>query len=203
MVAMIVQRGLERSGIPVIESTQSPSRPTCISSLRGGNCPAPMRGRAIFTMLAAVTLVAAPLASHATARRARTPSAVADPGDAGGPLDLSFAGLTQRGTRLVLTAGTRGAWAPEQLNPYPSEPAASFLCLRISRPAGSSQLCVGPPGPDRRTYLAFSILGPDGKPVSGSTKAIRARISRFDQSTIRAAFRPRAAGFNPSTGFDW
>jgi peptidoglycan/xylan/chitin deacetylase (PgdA/CDA1 family) len=159
----------------------------------------------IFSMLAAAALVAVPLSSSATARRSRSPAAVPDAADASGPLDLSFAGLTPRLGKLVLTAGTRGTWAPEELQPFPdpTDRSARSLCLRVSQTSGESQLCVGPPGPHNSTALGFSALDADGRPVAGSQRAVPAKVTKLDAGTVRAAFKPRAAGVNPTSGFDW
>jgi peptidoglycan-N-acetylglucosamine deacetylase len=164
-----------------------------------------MRERMIFSMVAALALVAAPLSGIATARRSRSPGVTTDAADASGPLDLSFAGLTARTGKLVLTAGTRGSWAPEQLQPFPSptDSAARFLCMHVSQTSGQSQLCVGPPGPHNATALGFSSLGADGQPIAGTQRAVPAKVTKLDAGTVRAAFKPRAAGLGAVGGFDW
>ena len=129
---------------------------------------------------AALALAAVP----ATAAAATSPTDRAH--DAGGPLDLLAASLSQEGPALHLKLHTRGTWGPRQL--VPSQQRS--LCVELFRSRGAaprSRLCVVGRSGSTRAELRFERLSPGGAVLAQRTLT---DVHRPDMRTVQATFTP-------------
>jgi peptidoglycan/xylan/chitin deacetylase (PgdA/CDA1 family) len=129
---------------------------------------------------AALALAAVP----ATASAATSPTDRAH--DAGGPLDLLAASLSQEGPDLHLQLRTRGTWGPRQL--VPSQQRS--LCVELFRSRGAaprSRLCVVGRSGSTRAELRFERLSPGGAVLAQRTLT---DVHRPDMRTVQATFTP-------------
>jgi peptidoglycan/xylan/chitin deacetylase (PgdA/CDA1 family) len=129
---------------------------------------------------AALALAAVP----ATASAATSPTDRAH--DAGGPLDLLAAGLSQEGPDLHLKLRTRGTWGPRQL--VPSQQRS--LCVELFGSRGAaprSRLCVVGRSGSTRAELRFERLSPGGAVLAQRTLT---DVHRPDMRTVQATFTP-------------
>lgn len=129
---------------------------------------------------AALALAAVP----ATASAATSPTDRAH--DAGGPLDLLAASLSQEGPDLHLKLRTRGTWGPRQLAPSQQR----SLCVELFRSRGAaprSRLCVVGRSGSTRAELRFERLSPGGAVLAQRTLT---DVHRPDMRTVQATFTP-------------
>ena len=128
---------------------------------------------------AALALAAAPATAGAAspADRAR---------DAGGPLDLLAASLSQQGPDLHLQLRTRGTWGPRQL----VSSQQRSLCVELFRGSSAnarSRLCVAGRSGSTRAALRFERLSPGGAVIAQRTLT---NVHRPDMRTLQATFTP-------------
>ena len=129
---------------------------------------------------AALALAAVP----ATASAATSPTDRAH--DAGGPLDLLAASLSQEGPDLHLKLRTSGTWGPRQL--VPSQQRS--LCVELFGRRGAaprSRLCVVGRPRSTRAELRFERLSPGGAVLAQRTLT---DVHRPDMRTVQATFTP-------------
>lgn len=134
--------------------------------------------------LTAATAALALAAVPATASAATSPTDRAH--DAGGPLDLLAASLSQEGPDLHLKLRTRGTWGPRQLAPSQQR----SLCVELFRSRGAaprSRLCVVGRSGSTRAELRFERLSPGGAVLAQRTLT---DVHRPDMRTVQATFTP-------------
>ena len=134
--------------------------------------------------LAAAAAALALAAVPATAGAATSPTDRAR--DAGGPLDLLAAHLSQEGPDLHLQLRTRGTWGPRQLVATPRR----SLCVELFRGRGGeprSRLCVAGRTGSTRAELRFERLAAGGAVLAQRTLT---NVHRPDTRTVQATFTP-------------
>jgi peptidoglycan/xylan/chitin deacetylase (PgdA/CDA1 family) len=134
--------------------------------------------------LAAVAAALALAAAPATAGAAASPTDRAR--DAGGPLDLLAASLSQQGPDLHLQLRTRGTWGPRQL----VSSQQRSLCVELFRGPSAdprSRLCVVGRSGSTRAELRFERLSPSGVVLARRTLT---NVHRPDMRTVQATFTP-------------
>jgi hypothetical protein len=129
----------------------------------------------------------------------RDPLPHVDAVDAGGsPLDLTAVAFGERGTELVMTLQTVGAWDPAWLAPG----SGRSLCVKLfygNLPTARGQICVYAASADA-PGVAYSRLDPFGGVVGSSV--IDAFVSRPDARTVQAVFDPAAVNLPPGP-YSW
>jgi len=128
---------------------------------------------------AALALAAAPATAGAASPTDRAR-------DAGGPLDLLAASLSQQGPDLHLQLRTRGTWGPRQL----VSSQQRSLCVELFRGSSAnarSRLCVAGRSGSTRAALRFERLSPGGAVIAQRTLT---NVHRPDMRTLQATFTP-------------
>ena len=128
---------------------------------------------------AALALAAAPATAGAASPTDRAR-------DAGGPLDLLAASLSQQGPDLHLQLRTRGTWGPRQL----VSSQQRSLCVELFRGSSAnarSRLCVAGRSGSTRAALRFERLSPGGAVIAQRTLT---NVHRPDMRTLQGTFTP-------------
>jgi peptidoglycan/xylan/chitin deacetylase (PgdA/CDA1 family) len=122
-----------------------------------------------------------------------------DPFDAIGSLDLRRVDVRQAVRNVALEVRTQDSFSLTQLDRRPdtSDPSARYLCLRIGRPRAGwlrKRLCFGSDRGDA-DGLGYAEVRADGS--VRSFHQIAAEVSRPDDKTVIARFRPSSANMRP------
>lgn len=99
-----------------------------------------------------------------------------------GPLDIRAVTFGQRDTRMALRLRTHGTWNAGQI-------AADGLCLALRRTRVVGRICVG--AERGAAVLRYRRVARNG--IVGRARTIPALVSRDDERSLSATFRPRAA----------